>query len=140
MSKKPESGSPRPSAEPLPFGEVLHRLERAIEKHWAGKPAPPEPPPDPWQAYKPGTLVAAERDVWLWDLIETLELGLCGGHEKCAQVRCRRARRCATIERIRPEMEKSRAKLARELASWSPPPIPPEQPAQPRRRGRRQVE
>jgi hypothetical protein len=135
MTRKPDIRSTHDPVDPRAFGDFLRKLERRIEEHWAGKPTPPEPPPDPWENHKPGTLIAAEKDVRLWELIEELELGLCGGHEQCAQAWCRRARRCATIERLRPEMEKSRATLAREQAKWKPPPTPPEPPAKRRRRG-----
>jgi hypothetical protein len=92
----------------------------------------PEPPPEPW-VDKPGTLIAAEKDVWRWELVQKLNLALCGGPEKCSAARCRRARRCTEMEEIGPQIELARATLARELAKWTP--LPTERPV--RRRGRR---
>jgi hypothetical protein len=117
----------------LAFGEFLRKVEERIAAREAANPTP-EPPPEPWVG-KTGTLIAAEKDVWRWEMVHKLRLVLCGGPEKCKEARCRRARRCAAIEEIRPEIEAARATLARELAKWTPPPVPPEPPM--RRRGRK---
>jgi len=86
---------------------------------------PPPPPPEPW-VDKPGSLIAAEKDVWRWELVEKITLLRCGGPAACAQARYRRSRRCAEMERLAPQIEASRATLAAEQARWTPPPAPPE--------------
>jgi hypothetical protein len=127
MTRKPDIRVSHGPVDPSAFADFLRKLERRLDQRWAGKPAP-ERSPDPWAGLKPGPLVAAEKDVRQWQLIEKLELRLCGGPEKCKQAWCRRTRRCATIERLRPEMELSRATLARERAKWKPPSGPPQPP------------
>jgi hypothetical protein len=114
------------------IAEVLCRLREIMEEREATNPTP-EPPPEPW-VDKPGTLIAAEKDVARWDLVEQLQSALCRSPERCPHGRCRRARRCAELERLRPMIEESRATLARERAQWKPPPAP-EPPVRRRRRG-----
>jgi hypothetical protein len=77
-------------------------------------------PPEPW-VDKPGPLIAAEKDVPRWELVERLQPAICGGPERCKLGRCRRARRCAELERLKPMIEDSRVALAGELAQWKPP-------------------
>jgi hypothetical protein len=115
------------------IAKVLCRLRQIMEEREAANPTP-EPPPEPW-VNKPGALIAAEKDLATWELVEKLQPALCGGPERCPQGRCRRARHCAELERLRPMIEESRAALARERAQWKPPPTPPEPLARRRRRG-----
>jgi hypothetical protein len=119
------------------IAEVLCKLREIMEAREAANPTPessPGPPPEPW-VDKPGTLIAAEKDVALWEVVEKLRPALCGGPERCRQSRCRRARRCGELEQLRPMIEASRATLARERAQWKPPSTPPEPPIRRRRRG-----
>jgi hypothetical protein len=114
------------------IAEVLCRLRQILEEREAANPTP-EPPPEPW-VDKPGALIAAEKDVARWELVEKLQPALCGGPKRCRQGRCRRARRCAELDRLRPMIEESRAALARERAQWKPPSTPPEPLVRRRRR------
>jgi hypothetical protein len=101
------------------FAEFLRQVGERIAEREAANPTP-EPPPEPW-VDKPGTLIAAEKDIWRWQLVEKLELLLCGGPDACKHARCRRSWRCATLAKLQPMTEASRATLAREQAQWKPP-------------------
>ncbi len=95
----------------------------------------PDPPPEPWidkWVDKPGTLIAAEKDVFRWEMAEKLQRALCGDIARCENHRCRRSRRCTRLEEMASDMAASRANLAAEQAKWHPPPAPAEPP-----RGRR---
>lgn len=117
------------------FARFIRQLEEAIAERELADPRPEPPPPDePWFD-KPGTLIAAEKEMLAWELLERLQLPLCGGPEKCGRDRCRRARRCSELDEIRPMTEAARAKLARERAKWRP----SEQPAEPPRKARRRT-
>ncbi|HEY1246402.1 MAG TPA: hypothetical protein VGF29_16375 [Hyphomicrobiaceae bacterium] len=129
MTKEPDMKASQGPVDPRAFADFLRRLERRIEELWATNPArEPEPPPDPWAALKPGALIAAEKEVRCAELVEKLELALCGGPEACKQAKCRRTRRCAKLARLRLQTELARSMLAREHAKWKPPSdLPPPQ-------------
>ena len=114
------------------FAAFLRELGDLIARREAANPTPPQPP-EPW-IDKPGTLIAAEKEVMRAQVVEKIQLALCGGPKKCQLARCRRSLRCAEIEDLRPIAERARAKLAAELAKWKPPPAPPESQS---RKGRR---
>ncbi len=88
---------------------------------------PPEPRVDKW-VDKPGTLIAAEKDVFLGEMAEKLQRALCADVARCEHHRCRRSRRCTRLEEMAPNMAASRANLAAERAKWQPPPAPVEPP------------
>ncbi len=118
------------------FAKFLREVGDRIAEREAANPTP-KPPRDP-EIGKPASLIAAENEAGRWQLLEKLRLAFCGGPDKCSEARCRRARRCAALEEIRPEAELARAALARERAKWTPPPAPPQPPkARPRGRTRR---
>ena len=133
MHDGPKTEQQRARDQDQAVAEALFRLGQIMAEREAANPTP-EPPREPW-VDKPGTLIAAEKDVARWELVEQLQPALCGGLERCLQGRCRRARRCAELEELRPMIEESRAALARERAQWKPPPTPPEPLARRRRRG-----
>ena len=105
------------------FAAFLRKVGDLIEAREAANPTP-QTPPEPW-VDKPGSLIAAERDVFCCELLERLQLPLCGGPAKCERARCRRAGRCGELESLRPLTEAARATLSREQASWRPPEAPP---------------
>src|SRR5262245_6416998 len=133
MTTRPHTKPADVSPDDHTFGEFLRKLGERIAEREAANPAPsplPEPPPEPW-VDKPGTLIAAEKDVWRWQLVEKLQGLLCGGPERCAHAR---SRRCANLEALKPEIEASHAVLAREQAAWKAPPSPPERTRRKRRK------
>jgi hypothetical protein len=87
----------------------------------------PDPPPKPW-VDKPGTLIAAEQDVFRGEMNEKLQRVLCSNIARCEHHRCRRTRRCTRLEEMASDMAASRANLAAEQAKWQPPPAPVEPP------------
>jgi hypothetical protein len=119
LEMKPLYGTGQDAA----VARALHRLGEIMAEREAANPTP-EPPPEPW-VDKPGSLIAAEKDVARWELVEQLQPAVCGGPGRCKIGRCRRAGQCAELERLRPMIEESRATLARERAQWKPPPTPP---------------
>lgn len=113
------------------FAAFIRKLGELLEAREAANPTH-QPPPEP-SANKPGSLIAAEKDLLRWELIERVQPHLCGGPEKCKHGRCRRARRCGELEGLKGEIEAARATLARERAQWNP----EAPPASERRRSRR---
>jgi hypothetical protein len=87
----------------------------------------PDPTPKPW-VDKPGTLIAAEQDVFRGEMLEKLQRVLCSDITRCEHHYCRRRRRCTRLEEIASSMAVSRANLAAEQAKWQPPPAPVELP------------
>jgi hypothetical protein len=112
-------GQPGADVDDAAFAEALRKLQERFAEIAAADPAsPPLPsPPKPW-ADKPGTLIAAEKEVWHWELIEKLELAHCGGPERCPHACCRRSRHCAKADALKPLIAAARATLAREQAKW----------------------
>jgi hypothetical protein len=106
--------------------ELMRRMEAIYAAREAENPTlAPSSPPEPW-VDKPGTLIAAEKDVFRMEIVERLLRGLCGGDvARCDKHRCRRRRHCSAQEEIAPELEAARARLAAEQAKWQPPPEPP---------------
>jgi hypothetical protein len=85
------------------------------------------PPPEPWvdkRGVKPGTLIAAEKDVFRGEMAEKLQRALCADIARCEHHRCRRSRRCTRLEEMASNMAASRANLAAERAKWQPLPAP----------------
>jgi hypothetical protein len=95
----------------------------------------PDRPPESWVG-KPGTLIAAEKDVFLGEMAEKLQRVLCADVARCEHHRCRRRRRCTRLEEMASNLAASRANLAAERAKWLPPPAPVEPPRGARRRGK----
>jgi hypothetical protein len=118
----------------------LPKLFRQVEAAFAAReaanptraPAPP-PEPAPW-VDKPGSLIAAEKDVFRIEIAARLRGLLCGGIARCKRHRCRRRRRCSAVDELAPQIAEARARLAAEQARWQPPTAPA---AAPRRRRRR---
>ena len=99
----------------------------------------PDSPPEPWvdkRVDKPGTLIAAEKDVLRGEMAEKLQRALCADIARCEHRRCRRRRRCSRLEEMASNMAASRANLAAERAKWQPLPAPVEPPRQRRARKR----
>jgi len=122
---------------PLPHDwlpQLIHRVsERMAEREMANPTPPPADPPEPY-VDKPGTLIAAEKDLFRWTIAERLQRLLCGDVTRCQDGRCRRRRRCRKLAEMAPDLEAARATLAAEQAKWQPPSAPP---VAPRRRRRR---
>jgi len=98
------------------FAEALRKLqERFAEIETAN--SPPPSPSEPW-VDKPGTLIAAEKEVWRWGLIEKLELAHCGGPARCVHACCRRSQHCGKVDELKPLIAAARATLAHEQAKW----------------------
>jgi hypothetical protein len=123
MQDEPETAWSQASDQDWAVAKMLAFLREIMDAREAANPTPPapKPPPEP-RVDKPGSLIAAEKEVWRWELLERLQPAVCGGPERCRLGRCRRARRCAELERLKPMIEESRAVLARERAQWKPPP------------------
>lgn len=81
----------------------------------------PERPPEPW-VDKPGTLIAAEKEVFRGEMAIKLLRAMCADTARCERQRCRRRRRCEEVERLEAYMATCRAHLAAEQAKWQPPP------------------
>jgi hypothetical protein len=122
-----------PEPEAPPFHQIADPEERlAAFLKWAAdycaeqraRNPEPEHPPEP-SVDKPGTMIAAEKDVAAWEMVEKLQRALCSDTARCERHRCRRSRRCASLEDIALNMAASRATLAAEQAKWQPPPAPP---------------
>jgi hypothetical protein len=120
------------------IAELICKVNEIHAARDAPDPTPePDAPRDPW-VDKPGPLIAAEKEMWRWGIIETLQLGWCKGPGACQRGRCKRAGRCAELEKLRPELERARAALADAQARWPRPAGLTQPPA--RRRRRRSVE
>jgi hypothetical protein len=130
---KPSRGNAPDDDSWLP--ELMRRMEAIYAAREAENPTPaPSSPPEPW-VDKPGTLIAAENDVFRMEIVEKLQRGLCGGDVACCDKhRCRRRGRCSAQEEIAPELEAARARLAAEQAKWQPPSAPPGPPRARRKR------
>ncbi|MFZ1106093.1 MAG: hypothetical protein WAN86_25055 [Hyphomicrobiaceae bacterium] len=135
MHEEPETQQLHGRTQDQAIAEVLCKLRDIYaERETANPPSePPTPDPDPW-ADKPGSLIAAEKDAWLCELVERLQQAWCARPGGCGLGRCKRARRCAELESLRPMIEQSRAALAAAQARW-PRPTPPAQPLARRRGG-----
>jgi len=131
MTKEPDLDQSHEPYGEGSFAAFIRKLGDLIDAREAADPTP-RPPPEPW-ADRPGTLIAAEKDLLRWELIQRVQPHLCGGPERCTHDRCRRARRCGELESLRPLTEAARATLSRERAKWRPPEEPPAQPARRRR-------
>ena len=126
---------PWPPEREAHFGKFLREVSERIAERAAQNPTPePEPDPEPW-VDKPGTLIAAEKDLWRWEMCQKLSRVLCQDTAKCQDGRCRRTKRCRKLEEIAAGIETARATLAAEQAKWQPPPLPPV-PRRRRKKGR----
>ena len=126
---------PWPPEREAHFGKFLREVSERIAERAAQNPTPePEPDPEPW-VDKPGTLIAAEKDLWRWEMCQKLSRVLCQDMAKCQDGRCRRTKRCRKLEEIAAGIETARATLAAEQAKWQPPPLPPV-PRRRRKKGR----
>jgi hypothetical protein len=130
MKKSLLLGSPEAHVDNAAFAEALCKLRERFALIEAAEPSPlpcpptpPEPATDeagidePWMD-KPGTLIAAERALWQWELVEKLELAHCGGPARCPHACCRRSRLCAKAEELKPLITAARTTVAREQAKW----------------------
>jgi hypothetical protein len=106
------------------LADLIRRIEAIYAARAETEPSP-IPQSNPW-IDKPGTLIAAERDVFTWEIVEKLQRLACRDIAHCENHRCRRGRRCSKLEELEPEMAKSRANLAAERAKWQPPAPTPE--------------
>jgi hypothetical protein len=113
------------------FSEFLRKVGERIAEREALNPTP-RPPPEPW-VDKPGTLIAAEKDLWHWQMCHKLQSLLCRDVAKCEDGRCRRVKRCRELEHVAIGIEACRVRLAAEQAKWQPP-LPP---SPPRGRGKK---
>jgi hypothetical protein len=135
VSDDPKTDQPRDLSEEAAFAAFVREVGDQMAAREADNPSPPAPR-EPW-VDKPGTLIAAEKEVLCCRIIERLELLLCGGPGNCARSRCRRSRRCAQLESLKPMAEAARATLASEQAKWRPSPAPEPAPSGRRQRRRR---
>jgi hypothetical protein len=134
MHEDPETQPAQARTQDEAVAEVLHKLGKIFaEREGTAAPPEPEPPRDPW-VDKPGPLIAAEKDVWLLGIVEKLQLAWCKRPGGCRLGRCKRTGRCAEIDKMRPEIERSRAALADAQARWPRPAGLAEPPARRRRR------
>ena len=98
-------------------------------------PSPPEPKEPPWPD-KPGELIAAEKDLFRWEICVKLRKALCSDTNKCEDPRCRRRRRCRELDMLTKMSEESRAHLAAMQAKWPAPQPQPEPAPKRKRKGR----
>jgi hypothetical protein len=97
----------------------------------------PDRPREPW-VDKPGTLIAAEKDLRCAEMNHLLWSRMCETTDRCEDRHCRRSKRCRGIVTAAETVEAARATLAAERAKWQPPP-PPAEPPRGRKKGRTAV-
>jgi hypothetical protein len=129
---------------PPPFHEIKDPQDRlAAFFKWAAdycaeqRARTPEPdrPREPW-IDKPGVLIAAEKDLWRWEMNHLLRSHICKSPGGCEDRRCRRTNRCRELDAAAKAVEAARVRLAAERAKWQPPPASPQHA---RKKGRTQV-
>ena len=137
MHEDPKTQPAQARTQDQAVAEVLYKLGQIFaEREAADTPPKPELPHDAWvdkslnkPLNKPGPLIAAEKDVWLWGIVEKLQLAWCKRPGGCRLGRCKRSGHCAELDKMRPEIESSRAALADAQARWPRPAGPAEPPA-----------
>jgi hypothetical protein len=115
--------------------KLIRQMEDIYAAREAANPTPAPAAPEEPYVDKPGTLIAAEKDVFHYEIAERLQRLLCSDVRRCERRRCRRRGRCSTVEELAPAIAVARAQLAAEQARWQPP--PPATSSAPRGRRRR---
>jgi len=113
-------GEPDPLDDVAKVAEVAFRIDELLFGRAAGNPPP--------GADMPGGLVAAERELFWWEMCERFLRLLCTAPAKCADLRCRRSKCCRKLGIIALAVEDARLHFGAERAKLPPPapqPVPP---------------
>jgi hypothetical protein len=120
---------PDPIAEVAKVAEVAYRIDELLFGRAAGNPPP--------AADMPAGLIAAERELFWWEMCQRFQRLLCTAPAKCADLRCRRGKCCRKLGAIALAVQDARLHFGAERAKLPPSEPQPVPPA--RRKGRTAV-
>jgi hypothetical protein len=85
---------------------------------------------------KPRCVIIAEHDLAWWEGCRTSVLRTCDNIGKCADLRCRRRKRCHKLDWVTLQVEASRTRLASLQATWPTARRAPDPPQERNKKGR----